>query len=103
MKIHPAHEIPIRSKLEMVNNIILIINYLQEGNRSLADIVIDDLKTRSLFLDETIQSDVLMFVEQIHFQYVYDPNHNVTPGVEKAADKLIEDLGFNLKNIKSEK
>lgn len=100
MKKHPALELPIRSKLEMVDDVIQILHYLQDGNRKLADPVIDDLKIRSLFLDEQIQSDVLVFSEQVHFQYAYDPNHNVTPEVEKAVDKLIEDLGFTLSWIK---
>ena len=100
MKKHPALELPIRSKLEMVDDIIQILQYLQDGNRKLADPIIDDLKVRSLFLDEKIQSDVLIFSEQIHFQYTYDPNHKVTSDVEKAADRLIEDLGFSLHRVK---
>lgn len=100
MAIHPALELPIRSKLEMVNEIVQIIQYLQFGRRKEADALIDDLKLRALFLDETIQNGVLAFSEQIHFQYAYDPYHKVTPDVEKAADKLIENLGFNLNHIK---
>src|SRR3989338_3074269 len=97
MNKHPALEIPIRSKLAMLRHIVQIICYLQAGKRWLADPLIDDLKIRSLFLDEKIQADVLMFSEQIHFQYAYDPDHNVTPEVGKAADQLMEDLGFFLK------
>lgn len=100
MKKHPALELPIRSKIEMVDDIVLILQYLQDGNRKLADPVIDDLKVRSLFLDEKIQSDVLIFSEQIHFQYAYDPYHKLTPDVEKAADRLIEDMGFSLHRVK---
>ena len=101
MNKHPALELPIRSKLEMVSDIIQIIQHLQAGRRRSADPLIDDLKLRSLFLDEQIQNAVLIFSEQVHFQYAYDPYHKVTPDVEKAADNLIENLGFILEHIKS--
>lgn len=91
---HPSHELPIRSKLEMLDDIVQIIHYLHTGKRKAADPLIDDLKTRSMFLDERIQQDVLIFAEQVYFQYDYDPWHKVTPDVQKAADRLIEDLGF---------
>lgn len=92
---HPAHELPIRSKLEMLDDIVQIIHYLHTGKRSSADPLIDDLKIRSLFFEPEIQRDVLMFVDQVHFQYDYDPWHKVTPDVQRAADRLIEDLGFS--------
>jgi len=91
---HYSKELPIRSKLEMVQDISKIIQYLHRGERSAADLLIEDLKTRSIFMDEQIQQDVLSFAEQIHFQYDYDPWHTVTTNIQKAADKLIEDLGF---------
>lgn len=94
MSKHPAFELPIRSKLDMLDDIVQIIHYLHEGNRKLATPFIEDLKIRSLFLDEQIQQDVLIFSEQVCFQYDYDPWHKITPDVQKAADKLIEDLGF---------
>lgn len=87
-------ELPIRSKLEMAQDIGKIIHYLHTGQRSSVDLLIEDLKTRSVFMDEQIQQDVLSFSEQVCFQYDYDPWHTVTPNVQKAADKLIEDLGF---------
>jgi hypothetical protein len=87
-------ELPIRSKLEMIKDMIQIIHCLHHGRRSAAEPLIDDLKIRSIFMDEQIQQDVLMFSEQIHFQYDYDPWHRVTAEVQRAADKLIEDLGF---------
>ena len=45
-------------------------------------------------MDEDIQQKALSFVEQICFQYDYDRLHQVTPEVQKAADLLIEALGF---------
>ncbi len=85
----------------MLDDIVQIIRCLHTGIRGEADALIHDLKSRALFLDEQIQQDVLMFCEQIHFQYDYDPWHKVTPEVQKAADKLIEDLGFfSLSKIK---
>jgi hypothetical protein len=87
-------ELPIRSKLEMIKDVIQIIRCLHSGQRLAAEPLIEDLKVRSIFMDEQIQQDVLMFSEQIHFQYGYDPWHQVTTEVQRAADKLIEDLGF---------
>jgi hypothetical protein len=94
MNKHPSQELPIRSKLEMVHDIVETIHSLHAGSLSTTHILLEDLKTRSLFLDLQIQQDVLMFCEQIEFQYAYDPWHNITPEIQKAADKLIEDLGF---------
>ncbi len=80
----------------MLDDIVQIIHYLHEGERAKADPLIDDLKTRAIHLDDQVQQDVLMFAGQVHFQYDYDPSHNVTPDVQKAADRLIQDLGFHL-------
>ncbi len=71
-----------------------IIYHLHNGQRALGDPLINDLKTRSLLMEDKIQQDVLMFSEQVQFQYDYDPWHKVTPEVQEAADHLLEDLGF---------
>ena len=92
-KRHP-NELPIRSKKEMAEEVGEIIRFLHTGQRSAADLLIEDLKIRSVYLEEPIQHDVLIFAEEVQFQYDYDPWHKVTSGVQKAADKLIEDLGF---------
>lgn len=97
MKDHHPHEIPFRSKQTMLDDVAQIVHYLHTGQRSSADLLIEDLKTRSLSFDPQIQQDVLMFAEQVQFQYDYDPWHKVTPDVQKAADKLIHDLGYSLK------
>ena len=89
-----ANELPIRSKLEMIQDIVQIINFLHEGERSKAEPLVEDLKRRAVFMDEDIQQKALSFVEQICFQYDYDRLHQVTPEVQKAADLLIEALGF---------
>jgi hypothetical protein len=94
MKKRSTNELPIRAKVEMAKDIGEIIHFLHTGQRSAADLLIEDLKIRSVYLEETIQQDVLIFAEQIQFQYDYDPWHKVTGEVQKAADKLIEDLGF---------
>lgn len=94
---HP-HEIPFRSKQTMLDDVAQIVHYLHTGQRSSADLLIEDLKTRSLSFDPQIQQDVLIFAEQVQFQYDYDPWHKVTPDVQKAADKLIHDLGYHLKS-----
>lgn len=91
---HPSQELPIRSKVSMLDDLVQIIHYLHMGNRRAADALIDDLKIRSMFMDEMIQQAVLIFTEQVQFQYDYDPWHKVTVEVQKAADRLIEDLGF---------
>lgn len=82
------------SKRELAAHIAQIIKYLHEGRRSAADLLIEDLKASSLFLDSKTQEDVLIFSEQVQFQYDYDPWHKVTPDVQQAADRLIKDLGI---------
>lgn len=91
---HPALELPIRSKLDMLDDIVQIVCYLHEGNRKEGERYIKDLKIRSLFLSEEIQNCVLVFTDQVHFQYNFDPWHKITHDVQKAADHLIEELGF---------
>lgn len=91
---HPALELPIRSKLNMLDDMIQIIHCLHTGKRKEAEKWMDDLKVRALFLDESIQHKVLIFCEQILFQYDYDPWHKVTREVQAAADELIETMGF---------
>lgn len=95
MEKHISHELPIRSKLKMLDHIVQIIHSLHTGApRSSTDHLINDLKARSIFLGEEIQRDVMIFAGQILFQYDYDPWHKVTPDVQKAADRLIHSLGF---------
>lgn len=89
-----SKELPIRSKVEMIQDIGKILHHLCNGDRSSLDVLIEDLKNRSIFMEEQIQQSVLSFAEQIQFQYNYDPWHKVTPEIQRAADKLIEDLGF---------
>lgn len=88
-------ELPIRSKIEIAEKIGEIIQCLHRGQRSAADLLIEEVKSRSLFLEDPIQQDVLMFAESVQFQAAYDPWHRINQEVERAADKLIEDLGFN--------
>ena len=92
--IHKSQEIPVRSKTEMLYDIIKVIHFLHEGDRKAAEPLIRNLKVRAMYLDEQIQQDVLIFSEQVQFQYNYDPWHKISQEVRKAADKLIYDLGF---------
>lgn len=94
MKRIPVNELPIRSKKEIAEGVGKIIGFLHTGQRSSADLLIEELKVRSLYLDPDIQNALLIFVEEVQFQYAYDPWHKVTLEVEKAADRLIENLGF---------
>lgn len=89
------YELPFKSKLQMLDDIVKIIYYLHEGRRHDADQLITDLKARSIYLEEPIQQAVLMFAEQVCFQFDYDPYHKVTEDVQKSADKLIENMGFS--------
>ncbi len=91
---HPALELPIRSKLDILNDIVQIICYLHNGNRKMGEKCIRDMKLRSLFLSEEIQHCVLIFTDQVHFQFNFDLWHKVTPEVQVSADRLIEVLGF---------
>ena len=90
--------IPIRSKLEMLDDIVQIIYYLHVGDRKQAEKFIEDLMVRAMYLETAIQGQVLRFVGQVEFQYNYDPWHKVTIEVQKAADTLIEELGFRPPN-----
>ncbi len=94
MKKIPVNELPIRSKKEIAEGVGKIIHFLHTGQRSAADLLIEELKVRSLYLEEPIQRALLIFAEEVQFQYAYDPWHKVTQEVEDAADKLIENLGF---------
>ncbi len=92
MNPHLSHELPFRSKLAMVEDIRAILGCLNRRER--ADVWIEDLKARSVFFDEDVQQAVLMFSEQVQFQSAYDPVYGVTAEVERAADKVVEWLGF---------
>ena len=87
-------ELPIRSKIEIAEKIGEILHCLHTGQRSAADLLIEEVKSRSLFLEDPIQQDVLIFAESVQFQASYDPWHRVNEEIRKAADRLIEDLGF---------
>jgi hypothetical protein len=80
----------------MLDDIVQVIHYLHTGRRRAADPLLDDLKIRAIYFDERVQQDVLIFAEQVYFQYSYDPWHKVTADVQRAADRLIEDLGFSI-------
>lgn len=88
------HELPIRSKIDVAQEIGQIIYCLSLGQQSKVNALIDELKNRSIYLDEKIQGDVLVFAEAVQFQLSYDPWHQITPEIERAANQLIEDLGF---------
>lgn len=88
------HELPIRSKLEIAGDIPRILYYLHNGKRGLALPLMEDMKIRSIFLEDSIQQSALAFISQVLFQFDYDPWHKVTPEVQKAADRLIEEMGF---------
>ena len=92
MGINHKNELPIRSKMMMREDIVKVIYHLHQGERSLGDISMNDLKMRAIYLDDRIQQDVMMFAHQVYFQYDYDPWHNISPEVQKAADRLLEDL-----------
>lgn len=89
--------LPFKSKLEMLKDVATLIEALHRGKNIKEEAAFLDLKTRALFLDEEIQQAVLIFIEQIAFQQVYDPEHLITKEVEKSADQLIEKMGFFLK------
>ena len=85
-------ELPIRAREEMARDVVKIIRNLHRGKPELATPLIQDLKARSLHLSDQIQQDVLIFAEQVQFQYAYDPWHKVTEEVSQAADRLLAHL-----------
>lgn len=96
MNKYQFNELPIRSKVEMMQDIVEIVASLHKGDRQSADRLIEDLKIRSTAFGEEIQQDVLIFAEQVYFQYDYDPWHKITNEVRRAADQLIDHLGFSI-------
>ncbi len=95
MKKNHKGEYPIHSKIEMRRDIAKIVTHLHQGERSQSDLLLADLKARAVYFPEKIQQDVLMFSDQVQFQYDYDPWHRVTPEVQKAADQILLDLGLS--------
>ncbi len=87
-------QLPIRAKIEIAEKIGQILECLHKGQKPETNILIAEVKSRALFLEDPIQQDVLMFAESVQFQMAYDPWHKVNKEIEAAANKLIEDLGF---------
>lgn len=100
MEKHPGLELPIRSKIAMLEDIIDAMEGLHRGLRKRIENSLKDLLLRALYLDEAIQQSALIFSEHVQFQYRYDPQHKVSEEIEKAADQLIENMGFSLSRIK---
>lgn len=93
MEKNPFEELPIRTKLKMTENIGKMMDWLYQGNQKKLYEEAEELKKESIYLSEEIQQSVLMFVEQLLFQYQYDPGE-ITEEVRKMADRLIASLGF---------
>ena len=89
MSDHNQRDLPLRSKRAMVQDVGQALRFLHEGGKAKLDVVIRDLKTRSIDLEENVQQSVLIFSEQVDFQYAYDPWHLVTRDITRAADRLI--------------
>jgi hypothetical protein len=87
-------QLPIRAKIEIAEKIGQILHYFQKGQPQEVNALIAEVKSRALFLEDPIQQDVLIFAESVQFQEAYDPWHKISPEIEQAANKLIEDLGF---------
>ncbi len=87
-------ELPIRSKIKIAQTIEEVLHALEKGDRASLSKLLDNMKANAFYLDADIQSDLLKFSENAEFQLAYDPAHPVTEEVIRAADRLIEDLGF---------
>ena len=92
MKKHLSQELPIRAKLEMAQDVAEVIVCLGHGRQLEAEKLLQDLKARALYFDESVQQNVLVFAEQVQFQLAYDPS--VTHEVQRAANLLLESLGW---------
>ena len=86
--------LPIRSKKQIAERIGEVLHCLHTGQRSATDLLLEELKSDSIYLEDPIQQDALQFAEAVQFQAVYDEWHRITPEVEQAANRLIEALGF---------
>jgi hypothetical protein len=87
-------QLPIHSKKRIADGVEEVLHCLHTGQRSATDLLLEGLKSDSLYLEDPIQQDILKFAEAVQFQAVYDDWHRITPEVEEAANRLIEDLGF---------
>ncbi len=87
-------DLPIRHKVAIAQELGEALHLLHTGQRGSLDLTLEEMKAHSLYLEEPIQQAVLAFAETVQFQTVYDPWHRVTPEVRRAADRLIDDMGF---------
>jgi hypothetical protein len=94
MDLNRRNDPPIRTKRAIAQDVADIVHSLQAGEMKRTNVLIDDLKVKSIDFDSIIQQDVLVFAEAVQFQAVYDPAHPVSPEVQNAADKLLFDLGM---------
>jgi hypothetical protein len=90
-----SRELPIQAKKEMAKDIAEVILCLLQGRHRNAMTLINEIKSRAVHLPENIQHDVLIFAEQIEFQFAYDPWHTITKDITRAADRLLSDLGVS--------
>jgi len=77
-----------KDKKDTLDTIAQIIHSLGEGKLSSIDPLLDLLKKQTSFL-ESLQEEVLDFIQQVEFQKDYDPQHLITENVQKATDRLI--------------
>ena len=61
MKYH--NELPIRSKIDVAAEIGDILQDFQTGQKTRVEHLIEDLKMRSIYLDESLQEDILAFAD----------------------------------------
>jgi hypothetical protein len=85
-------ELPIKSKLQMLEDIAEALHLFQQGEKAKLEAVLQNLKVRSVYLEEPIQQATLIFIEQVLYHFGYD--RLLDAELQRSADRLIEELGF---------
>lgn len=80
-----------KSKEQVIKDIVKIIRYLHEGKLEKIDPLLDMLKKNIEKSD--FEEDGIDFIQQVEFQKDYDHNHLLTKEIKDTADKLLKDLG----------
>lgn len=90
----PCKELPIRSKLLILSKMSKIFEAMHQKNGDLSAHLVEDLKTHALFLEESIQQEVLSFGEQVLLQTQGTSSYCISKELHQATNCLIESMGF---------
>ncbi len=93
-------KLPIRLKKEVGDSIFRVMVLLSQRRRREALQEIQRMKLSALWLSSEIQHCLIVFISIVLFQAEVAPNHLACSEVLKAADLLIQELGFHPPSVK---